>query len=311
VHSFFARPHQGKEGATVNKPLMSIAFALAVIQSTAAVAQVAPAIYTDPQQDQQQPAGMEVLQIPTGGVLINGLAYTAAGPGPHPTLILFHGLPGNEKNLDIAQALRRAGWNVVTLNYRGSWGSPGSFGFRNSLEDARAALAYVRDPKNASILRVDTSRIVIAGHSMGGWITALTAAADPRLAGAILISPANLTLFDGATREQVIGFMSGNMNALAGTTAEKMADELLQNSVEFDFSRGAQQLSRLPLLVLSSDDGFAPGSDRLIASIRTGGGSKVHGVHVNTDHSWSDRRVRLQDEILKWLQREVATSPAD
>ncbi|MFD3266336.1 hypothetical protein [Phenylobacterium ferrooxidans] len=32
---------------------------------------------------------------------------------------------GNEKNLDLAQAVRRAGWNAAAFNYRGSWGSPG------------------------------------------------------------------------------------------------------------------------------------------------------------------------------------------
>lgn len=104
---------------------ITIAFALAVPAGSRG-AQLAPAIYTDPQQDKKHPARMEVLQIPTGGVLINGVAYTAAGAGPHPTMILFHGLPGDEKNLDLAQAVRRAGWNVVTLNYRGSWGSPGT-----------------------------------------------------------------------------------------------------------------------------------------------------------------------------------------
>jgi hypothetical protein len=36
-----------------------------------------------------------------------------------------HGLPGNEEFLDLAQAVRRAGWNTVTFNYRGPWGSPG------------------------------------------------------------------------------------------------------------------------------------------------------------------------------------------
>ena len=35
-------------------------------------------------------------------------------------MILFHGLPGNEQNLDLAQAIRRANWNVLTLHYRGS-----------------------------------------------------------------------------------------------------------------------------------------------------------------------------------------------
>src|SRR5436853_7929856 len=82
--------------------------------------QLAPAIFTDPPHDKANPAGMEVLHIPSGGVAINGVAYTAAGAGPHPVLVLMHGLPGNEKNLDLAQAVRRAGWTVVTFNYRRS-----------------------------------------------------------------------------------------------------------------------------------------------------------------------------------------------
>ena len=277
----------------------------ASLQTPAAAAEVAPAIYSDPRQDPKHPAGMEVLRIPSGGVAINGLAYTAAGPGPHPTMVLFHGLPGNEKNLDLAQAVRRAGWNVVTLNYRGSWGSPGSFGFRNSLEDARAVLRYLREPANVSALRVDPERLVVAGHSMGGWVTAMTAAAEPGLAGAILISPANLSMFDGMAREQVVGFMSRNMNALAGVTAESMADELLRTPQSFDSKRGAAKLAATPLLVLSSDDGLAPDSDRLIEAVKAAGGSRVQGIHVGTDHSWSDRRVRLQDEVIAWLEREV------
>lgn len=46
--------------------------------------------------------------------------YMAAGAGPHPTVLLLHGLPGNEQNVDLAQSIRRAGWNVLTLHYRGS-----------------------------------------------------------------------------------------------------------------------------------------------------------------------------------------------
>src|SRR5215217_1400135 len=65
-------------------------------------ADIAPAIYTDPPHDKAHPPGMEVLHIPSGGVAINGVAYTAAGAGPHPVLVLMHGLPGNEKNLDLA-----------------------------------------------------------------------------------------------------------------------------------------------------------------------------------------------------------------
>jgi len=55
----------------------------------------------------------------------NAIVYEAQGAGPHPTVVLLHGFPGNEKNLVLAQALRRAGWNVVFFHYRGSWGSGG------------------------------------------------------------------------------------------------------------------------------------------------------------------------------------------
>ena len=72
---------------------------------------------------------------------MNALLFVAGGKGPHPTVILMHGLPGNERNLDLAQAIRRAGWDVLTFTYRGAWGSPGDFSIANSMEDTAAALA--------------------------------------------------------------------------------------------------------------------------------------------------------------------------
>ena len=86
--------------------------AVTLFISAAASAQsgtLPPAIYTDPPKDAAHPARMEVLHIPTGGVAINGVAYLAAGAGPHPTVVICHGLPGIEKNLDLAQAARRGG----------------------------------------------------------------------------------------------------------------------------------------------------------------------------------------------------------
>src|ERR1700761_4972251 len=133
--------------------------AASFILAGAAAAQPASlpaAIFTDPPADAAHPPRMEVLHIPSGGVEINGVAYLASGAGVHPTLVLLHGLPGNEKNLDLAQAARRAGWNVVTFNSRGSWGSPGSFSFEGNLADAKAVLAYVRAPDHAKALGVDT-----------------------------------------------------------------------------------------------------------------------------------------------------------
>src|SRR6266513_3700812 len=142
---------------------LTTAIIASVLASSLAAQQTPRAIYVDPPRDSAHPARMEVLHIASGGVNINGVAYTASGAGVHPTFVFFHGLPGNEKNLDLAQAVRRAGWNAITVNYRGSWGSPGVFRFGNNLEDADATLAYLRDSANVRALGIDTRRIVIAG----------------------------------------------------------------------------------------------------------------------------------------------------
>ena len=74
-----------------------------------------PAVIADPKPDAAHPAGMSAFVIPSGDGAINAVMYTAAGAGLHPTLLLLHGFPGNEQNLDIAQAARRA--NMISCFY--------------------------------------------------------------------------------------------------------------------------------------------------------------------------------------------------
>lgn len=261
------------------------------------------AIYTDPLADKAHPAAMEVVHIPSGKVAINGLVYIAAGPGPHPTVVLCHGLPGNEKSLDLAQAMRRAGWTVITFNYRGSWGSPGDYRFTQNLEDADAVLAFARNLVSAAKLRIDPKRLVIMGHSLGGWVTALTAAHDKELLGAAMISAGNMGVIGALPHDQAAGLLRNNgMEALAGTTPELMADEIIANKDRFDFVKAAPQLAQINLFVLTSNDGLAGMSDALTGAIKADGGTKLRTLHVATDHSWSDARVRLQAEILDWLR---------
>jgi len=289
------------------KPML---VALALFAAVPLAARTNPAVFTDPPRDAAHPAKMAVIHIPSGGVEINGVAYLAAGPGPHPVLVIAHGLPGNEKNLDLAQAVRRAGWTVVTFNYRGSWGSPGGYRFSNDLEDVDAVLTFVRDPKNAATLRADPSRVVLGGHSLGGWATALTAAHDAKLTGAIMISPGNIARHASGTRAEAVASLRDNgTEALAGTTPETMADEIAAHGADWDFVSAAPRLTATRLLVLTSDDGGAPSTDALAAAIRAKGGRSVSTLHVATDHGWSDARVRLASEIIDWLQALPATQP--
>lgn len=48
--------------------------------------------------------------------------YTVGGQGMHPVLIFTHGYPGHEKNLDLAQSLRRMGFHSVVFFLSGELG---------------------------------------------------------------------------------------------------------------------------------------------------------------------------------------------
>ncbi|MBS0200095.1 MAG: alpha/beta fold hydrolase [Proteobacteria bacterium] len=263
---------------------------------------VAQAIHSDPSRDSAHPARMEVLHIPSHGKLINGIAYLASGAGVHPTAVFFHGLPGNEKNQDLAQAVRRAGWNAVMFSYRGSWGSPGKYSFSGNLEDADAVLAFVEDPANARKYGIDAKHMVVIGHSMGGWVAVQAAARHPELIGAAAISAADMGRVGTMPHAQVVAAMRDGMESLVGTTPEAMADELASGSARWTFDVAAPRLAKMPMLILTSDDGLAMFGDGLVAKLKSEGNSRVTTLHRATDHSWSDSRITLATTLLEWLQ---------
>jgi pimeloyl-ACP methyl ester carboxylesterase len=240
------------ETSTRSRLIRTFILAALCIASGARAQSMPAAIFTDPPADAAHPAKMTVLRIPSHGVLINSIAYQPSGVGPHPTLLICQGLPGNEKNLDLAQAVRRAGWNAITFNYRGSWGSPGVYRFTQNLEDADAALASLRDPANATRLGIDTQRIALAGHSIGGWVVAHTAAHDHALIGAILISAGDMGRLGEEPPDRLVADMADNMEALSGVTAQSMADEDRANAKAFRMENAAAGLTQLPLLATRS-----------------------------------------------------------
>lgn len=256
-------------------------------------------------------AEMQTMQIPSHGALMNALVYVAAGAGPHPAVILLHGFPGNERNLDLAQDMRRAGWDVLYFNYRGSWGTPGDFSFSHGIEDTAAALAYLRRPEVARSLRLDPRRIVLIGHSMGGFMAVQAAAADPAVTAYATISAADLGgrmqhLLATRTRANALAKMSSGLAAegmapLAGCTPQGLARDLVQHTPSWSFASRIDALGERTALVVTSDDGLASENDAFASALRTAGDSQVTTVHLPTDHAYSDQRIELSRAVLKWL----------
>ena len=256
-------------------------------------------------------ASMETFQIPSHSALLNAFVYVASGAGPHPAAVLLHGFPGNERNLDLAQDMRRAGWDVLYFDYRGSWGSPGDFSFTHSIEDTAAAIALLREPAMAVRLRLDPSRVVLLGHSMGGFMAMQGAAADPSVRAVGLISAVDLggsipqplpkDREPAAIQALSAGFAREGMAPLAGCTPEGLARETLANAARWSFQTKAEALKSRPVLIVTCNDGLAPANAAFAEALHNAGNDRVTTLHLSTDHSYSDQRIALSNAVLKWL----------
>ena len=120
-------------------------------------------------------AGLDdVLLYSQGSKLLGGF-YRAKGRGPRPTAVLLHGVPGVEKNLDIAYELRDRGWNCLYFHYRGCWGSEGTYSFEGALEDVAVATEWVLAQPE-----VDPQRLAVVGNSFGGYLALSATAVESR-----------------------------------------------------------------------------------------------------------------------------------
>ena len=139
---------------------LALALASAIVLSQSASAQAgsraADPVTSDPVQvDTAFPPRAAEVAFESKGSRLNGFLYIAGGRGPHPTVILLHGFPGNERNGDLAQAFRRAGMNAFVFSYRGAWGSGGTFSFSHALEDVASALDFVLSHSSVAAFGID------------------------------------------------------------------------------------------------------------------------------------------------------------
>lgn len=288
----------------IRRLLLSLLIALptAVLGSPVPIAVVA-----DPPIDAAHPAAMVAFVIPSADGALNAVMYTAAGAGPHPTLLLFHGFPGNEQNLDLAQAARRKGWNVLTFHYRGSWGSPGSYSFAHCEADGANALAYLRRAEVIRQFGIDASRIAVAGHSLGGIVAARVAADDPGVVGAFLIDPADIaaigrSFVDPLQRESFLeGEVRGDLPPLAGTDEARIMDEVAHAGPRLDLVATIPDIAGRPLALIGATRGIGFMATAAALAARKAGATHLDAETVDTDHSFSDARIALAGKLVTWL----------
>ncbi len=232
--------------------------------------------YTIPERDYSAPGGAPytaeqvTVRTPAGHVLTGTLTLPAGERGPVPAVVLSTGsgpqdrdaaspaIPGYRPFRQVADTLSRRGIAVLRLDDRGVGGSGGvlpDVTTADFADDVRAAVAYLRARPE-----IAPGRIGLVGHSEGGVIAPMVAAADPRIRGvALLAAPSrpgrelsmyqNRALVDAvaeltaAQRDSIMAGIPAQLDALAA------ANPWLRYWFAYD-PRPTLRRVRAPVLVL-------------------------------------------------------------
>jgi dipeptidyl aminopeptidase/acylaminoacyl peptidase len=241
--------------------------------------------------------GLTGVTFDSDGHRLVGVLYLARGEERKPTVLLLHGCPGLEKNLDLAVRLRDQGWNALLFHYRGCWGSAGRYDLRTIPRDVTAAVDYV-----AGCPLVDADRIAVVGHSMGGWAALVTAAREPRLRavavyGAAARLGAGLRLSPDRVEEEFTRFLAA--------TPEEFAWQAAVVAEQTDALAAAAAIGPRPLLVVhGTADRWVPVAQA--RELRERAGPSCRYVEVEgADHAFSWHRAELADLVVGWLSEGV------
>ena len=276
-----------------------------------------PASSDPPRFDETDPPRLVETIFEVEGVGMNAIVYEAQGSGPHPTVVLLHGFPGNERNLDLAQAIRRAGWNVVFFHYRGAWGSGGEFSFVHVIEDVAAVVAAISAPTFAAAHRIDPEHIALVGHSMGGFAALITGAELTRVDCVVSMAGANLgglvrILADSpdqaATFAASLDAWSGPIKGLSG---KDLIEQISVNVDRFDTIARVDVLAQKNLLLIAGGrDIVTPAAAHhapLVEALEAAGAVSLETtIFDQADHSFSGQRIALAIRVADWLETVCA-----
>lgn len=283
--------------------LTKITFTFLLFVSMHSFAQSDSIVLRDIAWDKTSPAGMTELFIPSGNALLAGFIYNANGAQKHPTLLLLHGYPGNERNLDLAQVVRSYGWNVIYFDYRGSWGSQGKFSFKNCVEDVVNVVAFCK--KYQDSLKIDTSNIVLFGHSMGGWVCLKALQQLPGIKKGFALSAWNIgDDFKKVMNEKELMQLANDPNTggkyfVLNASLKELFSPVIQDRSYYNLINDGTALAGKQIILLDEN----AKNKQLAGALKEANKSYFDYEVWQTDHPFSNKRVDLIKKVLGFLNQ--------
>ena len=272
-----------------------------------------------------QEGTVATVTIPSGNTVMFGSMFSGIGLAPRPTVLLLHGHPGSsvirrsgrQNNvLELAEPMQRAGFNVLAFNYRGAWGSGGTYSPMGRVEDVIAAVAFLRSDA-ATRFGVDQRRLMVVGHSMGG-LNALIAGADhsdltctvgiaPANLGAVFarLAPAGAPVADAPAPD-----LSVPTAGLGGYTRGDVVRDYRANQSLFDVATRLARLKGRPLLIVEAKQDETVTADDVapyVTAARAAGVTPFEHAVIDTNHNFMIDAEHVDPVARKELASVVVT----
>jgi dienelactone hydrolase len=250
--------------------------------------------------------------------VLKGKFYPTEGKGPFPTVLLVQGFPGNEEDvLGLGQRISASGMNAFTFNFRGTHESEGEFALEGSVEDIRVAFEYLHKEEIVGKFKIDTSNIVLCGYSFGGGMSLICAANHPEIKRIVSIAGTDHGEFireylRNESMAKIINESFDEMKAPEGPVRfeGRAALQKLADSVGFyDLRLSAPKLAGREILLIGGWDDMNVTIDNhllpLYRALKEENGRNVEFVVYQSDHSFSNVREKLAEDIIGWVMKGV------
>ena len=237
---------------------------------------------------------------------IYGLLYLPKNAGEKmPAVIFSHGFGGNyQVGTQYAQALAEKGYVVYCFDFCG--GSPGSRSDGTTLKmsvfteqaDLEAVMHMIQEQPF-----VDEENIFLMGTSMGGAVSAITAAAhEEEIQGAILLYPAFVMVDDAKGRFESVEDIPDSFYHMWMTVGRVFAEDLL----DYDIYGAISAYKKDVLLIHGDADGIVPLSYSKKA-VEAYDSARLE-VLPGSGHGFSGEDARQAiDWILEYLNTHIET----
>jgi pimeloyl-ACP methyl ester carboxylesterase len=174
----------------------------------------------------------------SAGVTLAGSLTLPNGTNPVPAVVLVSGSGPQDRDetivdhkpfLVIADHLTRQGFAVLRCDDRGVGKSKGDFAAATTVDfasDTAALVAFLRQHP-----RIRPDKIVLCGHSEGGLVIPMVAAADPQIAGLILLAG------PGVNGEQILVSQARLMMQVLGVAEEEITKQQAMQRLMIDLAK--------------------------------------------------------------------------